>query len=39
MDTPAPIPIVMGTTTSPTSVTLNVILVEETPNNEILSID
>ena len=34
MHTPAPIPLVMGTTISPTPVTLNVIHVEEKPNNE-----
>ena len=39
MDTPAPIPLAMGTTTSPTPVTLNVIAVEETPNNKTPSID
>ena len=31
MDTPAPIPLVIGTTQSATSVSLNVIAVEETP--------
>ena len=32
MDTPAPIPLAMGTTISPTAVTLDVIAVEETHN-------
>ena len=39
MDTPAPIPLAIGTTISPTPVTLNVIAVEETPNNKTPSID
>ena len=39
MDTPAPIPLAMGTTISPTPVTVNVIAVEETPNNKNPSID
>ena len=39
MDTPAPIPLAMGTTTSPTPVTLHVIAVEETPINKTPSID
>ena len=39
MDTPAPIPLAMGTTISPTPVTLNVLAVEETPNNKTQSID
>ena len=34
MDIPAPRPLAMGTTTSPTPVTLNVIHVEETSNNK-----
>ena len=39
MGTPAPIPLAMGTTISPTPVTLNAIAVEETPNNKTPSID
>ena len=37
--TPAPIPLAMGTITSPTPVTFNVIHVEETPNTKTPSID
>ena len=37
MHTPAPIPLAMGTTTSPTPVTLNVIHVEETPKNKTIN--
>ena len=39
MDTSAPTPLAMGTTTSPTPVTFNVIAIEETPNNKTPSID
>ena len=39
MDTPAPIPLAMGVTISPTPETLYVIAVEETPNNETLLLD
>ena len=38
MDSPAPIPLAISTTISPTPVTLNVIAVEETPNNKTPSI-
>ena len=39
MDNPAPIPLAYGTTISPTLVTINVIAVEETPNNKTPAID
>ena len=39
MDTPAPIPLAMGITISPTPVTRNVIAVEEIPNNKTPSKD
>ena len=39
MDTPAPIPLAMGITISPTPVTLNVIALELTPNNKTPSKD
>ena len=39
MDNPAPIPLAIGTTISPTPVTLNVIAVEETSNNKNPAID
>ena len=39
MDTPAPIPLAIGTTISPTSVIDNVIAVEETPNTKTASKD
>ena len=39
MDTPAPIPLAIGTTKSPTPVTLDVIAVEEPPSIKTPSID
>ena len=39
MHTPAPIPLAMGTTTCPTPVTLNKILVEETADTKTPSVD
>ena len=39
MDTPAPIPLAIGTTTSPTPVTLNVTHVDDTASSETPSID
>ena len=38
MDTPAPTPLAIGTTISPTPVTLKVIADEETPNSKTQSI-
>ena len=39
MDTPAPIPLAIGTTISPTPVINNVMAVEETPNKKAPSTD